>query len=161
MNPDDEFFIIIPSNASNLRYSANKSTSFTFLLPGGYVLEGNWDVALWSIQIPSTVKPEVKLTIENGVAVPRRIPRRTMFVYTDIVADSVVGDSSVPILALVQLGDGTYTDFVPIHLNYHKVKVTQLNEISIKLMDISGGPIEFDQPEGDVVIELHFRRRTI
>jgi hypothetical protein len=90
-------------------------------------------------------------------------PPGAIFVYTDIVTDTVIGDATTSLLALLPLPSSTEAArFTPTHLAYHRVKVTNLTDISIKLGDITGRDIEFtDADDAKVLVELHFRRTPV
>ena len=87
-------------------------------------------------------------------------PPGSMMVYTDIVTDTVIGDSTASLLAVLPLPiKRAPTKFTPVQLAYHRVKIKQLTDISIKLSDLNGKDIKFDGlGETIVLVELHFRR---
>jgi hypothetical protein len=85
-----------------------------------------------------------------------------MLVYTDIVTDTVIGDITASLLAIAPLPNGKKPfRFTPSQLAYHRVKIKQLQDISIKLADLNGSDIAFDGEETVVVMELHFRRTPV
>ena len=145
MNTDVEFTVVLPSNGSIKKYPANKPSSFTTPIPGGYSLEGSWSVTLMSLTFPSKVK-------QTGAA-----DHGCMLVYTDIVTDTLIGGVMAPILAVLPVSNNTY--YSPTHLTYRTVKGVNFNEISIKIADIKGREIEFENPNIPLTIELHFKRR--
>jgi hypothetical protein len=116
-------------------------------------LEGRWDVCLLSL---TTTTPVVQDNIVEA-------PPGAILVYTDIVTDTVIGDVTTSLLVILPLPDAQKAvRFSPTHLAYHRVKVTQLTDISIKLGDISGRDIEFTGGEdAQVLVELHFRRTPV
>ena len=150
MNPDEDFFIVLTSNSSKKQYTKNKSCAFTCHIPASYNLEGRWEVCLWSLCATSKVVQDDLLDDPPG----------SMLVYTDIVTDTVIGDTTASLLAVLPLpAIQAPTKFTPSQLAYHRVKVKQLTDISIKLADLNAKEIEFDGlTEAIVLVELHFRR---
>ena len=85
-----------------------------------------------------------------------------MFVYANIVTDTIIGDATASLLAVLPLpAKRTPTKFTPAQLAYHRVKARQLMDISIKLADLNGKNIDFDGDETIVLVELHFRRASV
>lgn len=155
MNPDDEFFLVLPSNANTDRYPFNKPTAFTVVVDQAFKLDGTWDVALWSITLPS------RAMISDPLRPVELRPIHSMMIYTDVVTDTVIANRMYPLLALVPAYNmsGMY---VPKHLAYHRVRQNlELQEVSIKLHDASGLPVELEIANTVVIVELHFKRRTI
>ena len=152
MNQEDDFFIVLTSSSSKKLYNKNKTCSFTCHIPAAFNLEGRWDVCLWSLSATSQVEQDNILEDPPG----------SMLVYTDIVTDTVIGDVTAPLLAVVPIPKAkTATRFTPTNLAYHQVKMKQLTDISIKLADLTGRDIEFTGDETTVLIELHFRRTPV
>ena len=152
MNPEKDFFIVLTSKSSKKTYNKNKSCAFTCQIPAAYNLEGRWDVCVWSLSATSQVVQDNMLEDPPG----------SMFVYTDIVTDTVIGDVTASLLAVLPLPNAkAATRFTPTNLAYHRVKVTQLSNISIKLADITGRDIEFTGEDTTVLVELHFRRTPV
>lgn len=150
MNPDDDFYVVVTSNSSTQRYTNNKSVAFTYLIPGGYCLEGNWQVSLWRLEIPSKLKPSTGSSSSGP-----------LLVYTDLITDTLIGDITAPLLSIVPVNKDQPISFTPTHLEYHKLKVKLLNEISILLVNLEGKQIELDDNNAHVLLELHFVRKTI
>ena len=89
-------------------------------------------------------------------------PPGSMLVYTDMVTDTVIGDVTAPLLAVLPLpAENSPAKFTRAQLAYHRVRVQHLTNISIKLADLKGKDIDFDGNETIVLIELHFRRAPI
>ena len=85
-----------------------------------------------------------------------------MLVYTDMVTDTVIGDVTAPLLAVLPLpAKNSFAKFTPVQLAYHRARVQHLTNISIKLADLNGKNIDFDGNETIVLIELHFRRAPL
>ena len=86
-------------------------------------------------------------------------PPGSILVYTDMVTDTVIGDVTAPLIAVLPLpAKNSPAKFTPVQLAYHRVMVQHLTDISIKLADLNGKDINFDGNETIVWIELHFRR---
>lgn len=152
MNQEDDFFVVLTSNSSKKIYNKNKTCSFTCHIPAAYILEGRWDVCLWSLS--ATCKVVQDNILEE--------PPSSMLVYTDIVTDTVIGDVTASLLAVLPLPHAKApTRFSPTHLAYHQVKVKELTDISIKLADLNGSDIAFTDVDTTVLIELHFRRTPV
>ena len=99
----------------------------------------------------------------SGYSTNGDVSGQCFLVYTDIIADSVVGESSANFLEMVPMKYLNHeTDYVPFHLSYKKVQVSMLSDISIMLRYLDGRPVEFDHTDSPLlVIQLHFRRRPI
>lgn len=152
MNPEQDFFVVLTSKSSKKIYTNNKTCSFTCQIPAAYNLEGLWDVCLWSLSATSQVVQDYILE-EHPCG---------MLVYTDIVTDTVIGDVTASLLAVLPLPQPkAATRFSPNNLAYHRVKVKELREISIKLLSQTGRDIEFNVDDTTVLIELHFRRTPV
>ena len=85
-----------------------------------------------------------------------------MLVYTDMVGDTVIGNVTALLLAVLPLpAKNSPAKFTPVQLAYHRLRVQHLMDISIKLADLKGKDIDFDGNETIVLIELHFRRAPL
>ena len=83
----------------------------------------------------------------------------SMLVYTDMVTDTVIGDVTAPLIAVLPLpAKSSPAKFTPVQLAYNRVRVQRLTDMSIKLADLNGKNIDFDINETIVLLELHFRR---
>lgn len=154
MNPDDDFYLYLPSNANSELCRFNKPNAFTIIIDQAFKLEGSWDVALWSISLSS--RP-MKQNQANPVDLQ---PLQSLMIYSDIVTDSSIAGRVYPLLALVP--GSTSGLYQPTNLQYHRVRPNlTLKDVSIKLQDLSGSPVEFTSADSGVVVELHFKRRTI
>ena len=152
MNPEEDFYIVLTSNTSKIHFTTNKTCAFTCHIPAPYNLEGRWEVCLWSLCATSKV-------VQDNVL---EAPHDSMLVYTDIVTDTVIGDVTAPLLAVLPLpAKQAPAKFTPAQMAYHRVKVRQLTDISIKLADLNGKNIDFYGNETIVLVELHFRRPTV
>ena len=89
-------------------------------------------------------------------------PPGSMLVYTDMVTDTVIGEVTAPLLAILPLpAKNISAKFTPAQHAYNRVRVQHLTDISIKLADLNGKDIDFDGNETIVLIELHFRREPL
>ena len=81
----------------------------------------------------------------------------TVYIYTDVIEDGLVGDRKVPLLRTVTLnpsvGSSETVSFQ--HLMYQPVCRTSFREITVYLRDNTGQPIPFER--GQVTIVLAFR----
>lgn len=85
----------------------------------------------------------------------------SIFVYTNIIEDCIVGNASVPLLRNV-LVSGNYGDIVQqtfIQPHYLNISQNRIKDIEIILRDDKGELIPFEH--GKVIIKLHFRRKPV
>ena len=152
MNPDDSFFIVLTSNASKKQFPRNNQCAFSNHIPTSINCEGRWEVCLWSLCATSKV-------VQDNVL---EDPPGSMLVYTDMVTDTVIGDVTASLHAVLLLpAKHSPAKFTPTQLAYHRVRVQHLTDVSIKLDDLNGKDIDFDGNETIVLIELHFRRAPL
>ena len=86
-------------------------------------------------------------------------PPGSMLVNMDMVTDTVIGDVTASLLAILPLpAKNSPAKFTPVQLAYHRVRIQHLTDISIMLADLNGKDINFDGNETIVLIDLHFRR---
>ena len=108
----------------------------------------------------SNSRPGGKMTVVMPKRVDFNVNGTSMFVYTNVVELSPVGDSLVPLLRQVHLElDG---EMETLHRQYDKVhffpvRVTTLDMIEIHLSNIYGDDMVFYGGESSAV--LHFRRK--
>lgn len=82
-----------------------------------------------------------------------------LFVYTDLVSETLVGDAYVPLLQTVpiqnhQSGELIHKDFLlP---QYMKLQTGTISSIHVQLCDESGNLVKFTN--GHVIVKLHFKR---
>ena len=85
---------------------------------------------------------------------------RSLFVYSNIVKPSIVGDIFTPILRLVQVptdasfGDQIVIPYADVH--YKPVAINEFDIIEVDIKDDSNDNIPFEF--GRVIIKLHFRK---
>lgn len=85
----------------------------------------------------------------------------SMFIYTDIVRETLVGNIYAPLLRNVNVvpKNDTYVQRSFDHIHYMKLNSNRINNIEIKICDSLGELIKFNF--GDIIIKIHFRRRKI
>ena len=85
----------------------------------------------------------------------------SIYVYTNIIEDCIVGNASVPLLRNV-LVSGSYGDIVQqtfIQPHYLRISQNRIKDIEIILRDDKGDLIPFEH--GKVIVKLHFRRKPV
>lgn len=88
------FFLFLNSQDSAVFHSTNTADDFTISLPKPYIMEGIWECALF----------EMSVSLRNDVSTSR------IHICTDVVEDSYVSNTMLPILRVVTLRPGR--DFV-------------------------------------------------
>jgi hypothetical protein len=87
-----------------------------------------------------------------------RVNMYNMFVYSNIVKETLVGDSFVPLLRTVpldnEIGNYVHKSFETPH--YIPLNTQFIPSIEIKLTDDTGECVRFDR--GKVIVKLHFRK---
>ncbi|KAK7476314.1 hypothetical protein BaRGS_00008841 [Batillaria attramentaria] len=82
-----------------------------------------------------------------------------LWVYSDVVAHRIVGDSKVPLLRVLPVpknsSDQLHHAFENIH--YFPVGRRVFNAVEIDIRDTTGRPVPFER--GQVIVTLHFRLR--
>lgn len=83
-------------------------------------------------------------------------------VYCDFIEDQYVGDAHGPIIRLINLNSNNPSEIVSVYENPHyvKCKKTVINSINIKILDLEGNPILFENKFGFVILKLHIRERN-
>lgn len=81
-----------------------------------------------------------------------------MYVYSDLVAETLVGDTYVPLLQTVPIqthlaGELVHHEYI--HPQYMKLQTGSISSIHIQLCDESGNLVRFDK--GHVIVKLHFK----
>lgn len=99
------------------------------------------------------------LLIASGKSVDLNASLHQIYIYSDIINETLVGNKFVPLLRIVNVrgsfGENIYTAFQDLH--YVEVKTLTINSIEITLRDDQGNPVPFQY--GKVIAKLHFRRR--
>lgn len=80
-------------------------------------------------------------------------------VYCDIIENQYFGNTIQPVLKMIVL-DQTKNSLIKNTENLHYVNVRKslITTINLKLLDMSGCPIQFEDDFGFVVIKLHFKK---
>ena len=89
----DSFYLVLNSEACKDYYSTNNGLTFKNKLLNNICLEGTWNVALCDIQIYRQVYP------------PGTEMMHSLWIYSDIVIDTQIGDLSAPLLKRISLPD--------------------------------------------------------
>ena len=82
-----------------------------------------------------------------------------IYVYMpEIIADSYVGDTLVPLLRVINAdkNKNTYAENIYVQEYHHRIVVKRITAIRIQLMSATGEYLSFDW--GDVIVTLHFRK---
>ena len=82
-----------------------------------------------------------------------------MYVYSDLVSETLVGDTYVPLLQTVPIQTTVAGELVHheyIHPQYMKLQTGSISSIHIQLCDESGNLVRFDK--GHVIVKLHFKQ---
>lgn len=85
---------------------------------------------------------------------------RMMYLYSDIVDYSLVGDTKAPLLRVIDT-QGTYGDMISTtftHPHYIPVARSDLETVQININNELGKPVPFEF--GKAVVTLHFRRKN-
>ena len=84
-----------------------------------------------------------------------------LFLYTDCIKPSVVGNTEAPLLCTVpvQRQWGRYTSHIFEHPHYFPVALTRLQQIEISIRSDSGNLVQFEK--GKVVVTLHFKKKSV
>ena len=104
---------------------------------------------------------EISHQFVNDYDVDIRGGRHTLFVYSDIVEHSIVGDSVQPILgtAALRAEPGEIVVYEPQILDWTPLRSNQFQTIRIYIRDEVGEKIPFRG--GRVIVTLHLRKRPI
>ena len=138
MNPDHSFFIVLTSNSRNEQFTRNNPCAFSNNIPTSINFEKRFEVCLWSLCATSK-------EVQDNVF---KDPPGSLLVYKNMVTDTVIGDFTSPLLAVLLLpAKNSIAKFTAAQLAYHRVRVQHLTDISIKLADLNGKDIDFDGNE--------------
>lgn len=83
-------------------------------------------------------------------------------VYCDIIEDQYVGDAHGPIIRVININSNITNDSVTLFENPHYVNCNKsiINSVNIKILDLEGNPIQFENKFGYVILKLHIRRKN-
>jgi hypothetical protein len=81
-------------------------------------------------------------------------------IYTDFIEEQYVGGEQTPILRIINIKSSEAPDTVTFFDNPHyvKVKKTSISSINIRILDLTGNPIKFDDLFSFVILKLHFKK---
>lgn len=103
------------------------------------------------------------IRIESSTRAPytvdMNVSLHSLFVYSDIVEKTIVGDSNSPLLRIVSVKgmDGETIDVVFSQPHYLPVAATKIQTIEVNIMDDTGNYVQFQRGKSHVA--LHFRPR--
>jgi hypothetical protein len=80
-------------------------------------------------------------------------------VYCDLIEDQYVGDALGPIIRIINLVPTSEVETVTVYENPHYVKCrkSRIHKINIKILDLEGKAIQFENLYSFVIVKLHFR----
>ena len=82
-----------------------------------------------------------------------------LYIYSDLVAETLVGDTYVPLLQTVPLQNRQSVELIHKELllpQYMKLQTGTISSINVQLCDESGNLVKFTN--GHVIVKLHFKR---
>jgi hypothetical protein len=96
-------------------------------------------------------------TVDRPVNLHRGV--YNLYIYSDIVGNSVVGNRNVPLLHLVpvQGKQGEYVSLAVENKIYRPVVGREIRTVWIKVADFEGDRVKFNHGSGEFVAVLHFR----
>jgi hypothetical protein len=107
-----------------------------------------------------TLTPAVYALANAGTKTPRFEAVHSLYVYSDIVKEQRVGDTTAPLLEIVPVkgvpGNRIHYSVNP--LTYLPVNRDYMDSINIVIMDEYGNPVVFPDDVENVVCRLRFRR---
>ena len=144
----DGFYIYLSSDASEREHPNNTKASFTTQLGEAIELDPKylWSVALCEVIFPLAPGAVRKLDLSDETRGP-------IFVYTDIVTHSRVGDSSSRMLRIVSNTD-PHQKFSQRY--YTPLKCERISDISILFTDRLGDKYPFNKSVNPIIVVLHF-----
>lgn len=105
---------------------------------------------------PRPPLPPRQLTADNGVDLS--LKTHNIFVYTNIIKDTLVGNVYMPLLRTVSTRDenrGTYVSMNYIDRHYLPLSSNYIKQITIDIRDDQADNVRFQS--GKVTVKLHFR----
>ena len=141
------YLVVAPFGSSIIQMLGHSSKAQVIRCPSGRLIE--------------VLVVEKSLLVKSGTLtkIKKQVPRmmENVFVYSDIVKSSLVGDSQANFLGYFPILSTTdergYWGFNPPY--YHEVQMSTIDRIAIKLCTEDG---QLFTNEGKVIIRLHFRR---
>jgi hypothetical protein len=141
-------FVFFSSDALNVVYSNTKPTIFTGIF--ALLCDKNLKTDTFEIESTNTFKFDHVINVINQACL-----------YCDLIEDQYFGDVLAPILQVINLKSSENHDTVTFYENpmYVNVKKSVINSINIKILDLSGNPIKFEDIFSFVILKLHFRKK--
>ena len=132
-------YVYLSSKASTKEhYPDNSASAFTTVLPEALDFQGDWEVALVELSYPGSAS-------KGG----------TVHILTDIIVDSILGDSKLPVLRRINLaskGKSLVFD-TPF---YKPLKNNLIQRLTLSIANSKGEKHSFDK--GECRCTLHFRK---
>jgi hypothetical protein len=102
-----------------------------------------------------------KVSVSAEFSIDLNLAVHNIYVYTDIVKDTLVGNIYTTLLRIVSVESkpGTHISRVFSHLYYHQVNTNNLSQIEISTKDNQGQLIKYQS--GEVIVKLHFRKKIL
>jgi len=154
MRYEHPFYLTLFSNASQALYPNNTIAAFTQYLPRPIHLNSNeqWEVGLCELTCPP---PNLGVFVKKNA--PVVIGSETAFVYCDLIAPQIVGDSLVRCLR-------TYTfpsadcQYRFTNVYYMPLEKHTIQNIRIEVLTQQGKRVGFKSSTTPLKVVLHFRR---
>jgi hypothetical protein len=82
-------------------------------------------------------------------------------IYCDVIEEQRIGDTFAPVLQVLNLRSNPDADSITFYDNpaYLNVNKSIINSINIRICDLSGNPIQFENLFTFCILKLHFRKR--
>jgi hypothetical protein len=141
-------FVFFASDALNVVYFNSKPVSFTGLF--ALLCDKNLKTDSLDMKSTQTFKFDHVINVINQACL-----------YCDLIEDQYFGDVLAPILQVINLKSSENHDTVTFYENpmYVNVKKSVINSINIRILDLSGNPIKFEDIFSFVILKLHFRKK--
>ena len=111
-----------------------------------------------SFSIPDD-EDATRMKFESDNSASLRFGILDLFVYSDIVKETLIGDTMANILGIVTIPETKERQVVQTYVNPHFVPVNKnmVSVIQVLLTDSTGEPVKFQY--GNVYVKLKFRKR--
>lgn len=142
MDGRSPFRIYVTSNSSATFHTSNTKTKFGVHLANEIKLDGAWEVALTEI-----ISTKLKQDSDSP-----------LFIYTNISAKVLVGDSSAPCLRILEPFKTSQNNCLRYdNPSYERVTKSSIEDIICKLKDEDGAYFPLSDSGPATVLTLHFR----
>lgn len=150
------FYVYLSSDSSEKTHSKNTHAAFTVQLANTIELDPNcaWSVAIAETIFPSTDQPTALRTY-SGIMMTD-FTKGPIFIYSDLVRTSNVGDSDSKLLRIISPPKAHQT-FIDRH--YIPVVGRRISQISILMTDRLGVRYPLSGGKVPVILVLHFEGR--